>query len=82
MTKEGCIKFENANEYQMFECLHKRKYGGGLLIGALKTLNPSWIKDGNESVEALTIQISVQKINKRVTNAYGPQEYDEINKKT
>ena len=81
MSKEGNIKFENSTEYQIFECIRNFKQGGGLAIGALKTLNPIWIKEGNNLVEALTIQVSVQKLNLRITNAYGPQEYDDIAKK-
>ena len=81
MTKEGSIKFENSSEYQIFECLRNKKQGGGLVIGALKTLDPIWIKEGNEYVEALTIQVSVKKIRIRITNAYGPQEYDDLSKK-
>ena len=80
MNKEGGIKFVNSHNYQMFECVRKDKQGGGLLIGAPTTLIPNWIKDGNNIVEALTIQIAVQNFNIRVTYAYGPQKYDNINK--
>ena len=46
MTKEGNIKFENSFNYQIFESVHLNGRGGGLAIGALKSLNPVLIKDG------------------------------------
>ena len=55
--------------------------GFGLAIGILKELNPVWICDGGDNVEALTIKISLKEMSTRITNAYGPQEYDEQQKK-
>ena len=37
--------------------------------------------DGNQNVEALTIQLSSKSMNIRITNAYGPQEYAPEQKK-
>ena len=62
MAKEGNIRFKNSDYYHIFEQVRVNKKGGGLAIGALKTLQPKWIKQGNEPIEALTIQIYVQKI--------------------
>ena len=57
------------------------KLGGGLVTGVLKDLNPMWLKDGGDQVEAMTVKCSFKKIQLRITNAYGPQEYDDVNKK-
>ena len=65
----------------MFEKVRDKKSGGGLLIGALKDLSPIWIGDGGTKVEALSIKISVKKMDIRIVNAYGPQEYDDLEKK-
>ena len=38
MTKEGNMKFENSQNYHIFEQVRKDKKRGGLAIGALKTM--------------------------------------------
>ena len=82
LSKEGSVKFEGEKNYQLFEKIRESKSGGGLVIGALKDLNPIWLGDGEKDVEALSIKISVTNMDIRVVNAYGPQEYDDIVKKT
>ena len=79
--KEGLIKFDNSAMYQIFEQVRENKSGGGLSIGALKTLNPVWVGDGGVDAEAMTVQIETKYLKIRITNAYGPQEYDDIAKK-
>ena len=81
LLKEGSVKFKREKDFQMFEKLCETKSGGGLVIGALKELNPIWIGDVEKEVEALSIKISVSNRDIRVVNAYGPQEYDDILKK-
>ena len=51
------------------------------MIGALKDINPVWIGDGGNEVEAVSVKVSVTEMDIRIVNAYGPQEYDDINKK-
>ena len=81
MTKTGLIKFKNRANYQIYEKIGGLKSGGGLVIGVKNDLNPVWIRDGEERVEAMTIQVSVQNQKIRIINAYGPQEYDNDDKK-
>ena len=80
--REGQIKFHNNQNFQIFEKLRCSKYGGGLAIGARNELNPVWLGDGGQEVESLSVQISLHEMKIRVVNAYGPQEYDNIQKKT
>ena len=61
--------------------MRSKKSGGGLAIGVLNELNPVWVREGEDKVEALSIQISVKEMNVRIINAYGPQEYDDLDKK-
>ena len=75
-TKEGNIKFKDASNFVIFEKIRNVKKGGGLATGVIKDLNPVWINDGGENAEALSVKIHVKEMNIRVTNAYGPQEYD------
>ena len=83
MLKIGQIKFDGHKEYQIYEQIRSNKNGGGLALGVLKDLEPVWIKDGGDLVEALTVKISLNNsIDVRLTNAYGPQVYDNEDKKT
>ena len=81
MVKEGLIRFQSDENFQMFEKIRDNKLGGGLVIGALKSLNPIWLNYGGSEAEAFTIQISVKNMKIRLVNAYGPQEYDDFHKK-
>ena len=69
------------DEYYIYELLREKSKGGGLAIGALKDLDPVWIKEGNDEVEAITIEIKVKKLAISYTTSYGPQENDKIEKK-
>ena len=82
LSKEGNIKFQNDKSFQIFEKLRETKSGGGLAIGARHELNPIWLGDGGSEVKALSIQIAVQDLKILLVNAYRPQEYDDLEKKT
>ena len=75
---EGKFKLEN---YEIFELTRKNREGGGLALGCLKNLNPVWVRDGDENVEALSIELYVNKLKIRCCVAYGPQETDKIERK-
>ena len=66
----------------MYEKVRECKSGGGLAIEILKSLNPVWIQDGGADVEVMTVKIQTKNMQIRITNAYGPQEYDSYDKKT
>ena len=55
--------------------------GGGLALGVAKELNPVWVREGEELVEALSVEISLKKLKIRCCAAYGPQESDLLEKK-
>ena len=80
-NKPGQIKFEKVNEYQIYEVIRERKLGGGLAIGVHKSLRPVWVGQGVGEVEIMTVCISFQEMRIRITNCYGPQEYDSSEKK-
>ena len=76
---EGKLKIEN---YVIFELVRKsRDGGGGLALGCLKELNPVWVGDGGNEVEALSIVISVREMNIRCCVAYGCQENSKMENK-
>ena len=47
-----------------------------------KFLNPLWLKSDTDDCEAVYVQITVGHLNIRVTNAYGPQNYEDSHKKS
>ena len=76
---EGKLKIEN---YIIFELVRKsRDGGGGLALGCIKELNPVWVGDGGNDVEALSVVISVREMKIRCCVAFGCQESSKIENK-
>ena len=74
----GKLKFEN---YIVFELVRQNKEGGGLAIGCCKELQPVWVREGNDYVEALSVEIIVQNMSIRCCVAYGCQENENVDRK-
>ena len=56
---EGKIKLDS--NYTVFERVRKSKDGGGgVALGCDKQLHPVWVREGEEDVEALSVEISVK----------------------
>ena len=55
--------------------------GGGIAAGCIKELNPVWVNEGQNDVEALTIDIFIRNMKIRCCVAYGFQENQENEKK-
>ena len=78
MKETGKLKFEN---YVVYEKVRKsRDGGGGIAIGCLKELYPAWVREGDEEIETLSVNIFVQNMKIRCCVAYGFQE-SELNDK-
>ena len=67
----GRIKLEN---YVIFELVRKSRDGGGLALGCVKELQPVFVREGDDNVEALSVEISVRNMRIRCCVAYGCQE--------
>ena len=79
LKSQGKIKIEN---YIVFELLRtQQKGGGGLAMGVRKELNPILIREGNDEVEALSVEIEVTNMKIRCCVGYGCQESDVIERK-
>ena len=79
MKSSGNIKVEN---YIIFEKLRsKNENGGGLAIGCIPELKPAWVRESQEPIEALSIDIFVKNLKIRCCVGYGCQENDNIEKK-
>ena len=53
----GKLRFEN---FVIFELLRKNREGGGLALGCAKELQPVWLREGDDYVEALSVEICVK----------------------
>ena len=86
LQRPGRIKTPSSKKYTWYE-LHrsikssKGEKGGGLAIGVLNELEPSWISKGNDEAEAVTVEIWVKGFPIRLICGYGPQEYDKTDRK-
>ena len=67
--------------FYTYEHLRSQKEGGGVALCARKDLSPTFVSDGGDNVEAITVNIHLKGITISVTSAYGPQESDNIEKK-
>ena len=86
LQRPGRIKTPSANRYTWYE-LHrtgkasKGEKGGGIALGVLNVLQPSWISEGDDDAEAITVEIWVEGFPIRLICGYGPQEYDKKDRK-
>ena len=68
--------------YLIFEKVRKSKVnGGGLAIGCVRELNPVWVREGEDEVETLSVDIFVRNMKIRCCVAYGCQDNDAVDKK-
>ena len=55
--------------------------GGGLAIGALHDLNPELLRQGDDDVECMTVEVSTGLTRLRCVVGYGPQSSDSSERK-
>ena len=66
---------QNLQGYITYEHLRSKKIaGGGILMAFQKDLSPALVRDGGSDVDALTVDISIKKMQITCVSAYGPQE--------
>ena len=85
-AENGPTVFKNKikldSNYTVFERVRKSKDGGGgVALGCDKQLHPVWVREGEEDVEALSVEISVKDMKIRCCVSYGFQENEIIEKK-
>ena len=84
MGRAGRIKTPTSKKYTFYKLLRTSsavkgvKGGGG---GVINHLDPSWISEGDDEAEALTVEIWVNGFPIRLICGYGPQENDEKKRK-
>ena len=83
-TKMGTphrIKTPSSKNYTLYELqrivrAEKGENGGGFAIVVLSELEPSWISEGDDDTEVITVEIWLGGFPVRLQCGYGPQEYD------
>ena len=79
MKTMGKIQLKN---YVIFEKLrNNNENGGGLALGCISELKPVWVRESQEPIEALSIDVFVKNLKIRCCVSYGCQENDNIIKK-
>ena len=81
-TKSAETNKLKMNDFIIYEKVRELKEGGGVAIAARKNLNPVLTAEGDNNVEAISIDIHPSKIVISCTSAYGPQQKDNIDKKS
>ena len=81
MRRTGRIKTPSSLKYTWYEHhgtdkAEKGQNGGWIAIGVLNCLEPSWISEGDDDVEALNIEVWLEAFPIRLVCGYGPQEGD------
>ena len=74
-------QFKLGNNFIVYELLRQNRNGGGLALGCSKDLNPVWVREGNDEVEAISVDIFLKNMKIRCCGAYGPQENGTVEKK-
>ena len=65
---------EVQNEFQIFYLYRQDSQGGGLAVGIDKNIESILVREGNDEIEALMVQVVLDNIPARIVVAYGPQE--------
>ena len=77
LGRSGKIKTPSSSKFTWYE-LHrteraeKRPKGGGIALGVLNILEPSWISEGDNDTEAIKVEIWLEDLSIRLLSGYGP----------
>ena len=51
------ITTESSKKFTIYELIRKKSNGGGLAVGVHKDLQPAWVDQGDDEVEALVVEL-------------------------
>ena len=68
------LKRDVTFKFQMYYLNRQESQGGGLAIGIDKEIESTLVREGNDEVEALVVQLVLGEFPVRLIVAYGPQE--------
>ena len=73
IKKSNQIKTDSSRRFTLYELHRKNSNGGGLCIGVNKDLKSVWVSQGDDDIEALTVEVWADDVPVHILNAYGPQ---------
>ena len=79
--KPGKIKTDYSVKYTIYELHRQKSRGGGICIGILNEMQPTWIAEGDDESEYLVVGLTLEKFKVRIISGYGPQVCDSIERK-
>ena len=68
------IKCETKDDFQIFYLNGQKSQGGGLALGIEKNIESTLIRDGDDEVKVISVQVLLGGIPVRLITGYGPQE--------
>ena len=80
-ARDNQIILDSLKKFSLYSLLRTNSGGGGLLIGALKDLQPNWVGQGDDQAEYIVIEVWFEGFPVRILNGYGPQECDDVERK-
>ena len=75
------IKCERENDFQIFYLNRQKSQGGGVALGVEKNIESTLIREGDDELEVISVQVVLGDVPVRIVVGYGPQENDKIEKK-
>ena len=68
------LKCEVVDSFQMFYLYRQDSQGGGLVVGVDKDIESTLVREGNDVVEAIVVQVMLGTLSVKIIVGYGPQE--------
>ena len=74
MKQNETLKGEETDKFQIFYLNRKNSLGGGIVVGVDKDIESTLVREGDDDIEALVVQVVLGTIPVKIVVAYGPQE--------
>ena len=68
------LKGEEIDKFQMYYLNRQDSQGGGLALGVDKEIESTLVREGNDTTEAIVVQVFIEKLCIKIIVGYGPQE--------
>ena len=81
LKENETLKCDASNAFQMYYLSRRNSGGGGLIMGVDKNLESTQIREGDDEIEVISVQIIVEDLPLRIILGYGPQENADAQKK-
>ena len=73
------LKCEAANDFQIFYLNRQNSQGGGIAVGIDKNMESALVREGNDTIEALVVQVAVCQILVNIYSVHLQQYFTQNN---